>query len=841
MKNSSLFILLTCILLTQLCFAQSNQEIAKRIESYSEARIRQNPTEAQQELAKLLENELPDSVKALGFGNLGMSFGYAGDWGNARKNAWKAFHLYEKAFGEGDKRTIDELYNVGYTFYDFDSLLFCWEKCVKLYEKYQPEAHTDLGLVHNNLGTNCRSRGLPQKTLKHFRKAVFHWERMEEENQNLDYLITGYDNLGAYLTTSEGLYYLQKALNLKLESGKNPFRSYVEIAGKYNEMEQFQPALANYRKGIQLLQPLAEKQKPNTFDYQWDLAVTYGHLASVFESLERYDSAVFYYDLALSIPTIQKYDYKRLQLETEKASALYELSRENGRWDLAREKMNEILEEAIEKKVRTFGFIAHSYSKIVVDKFHFLRLNTMALRFSQDRTIDYAEEDIFTKFPANSLPLSLNSAVLLSARADGLLEYWEYQSGFKDNEKKASQIMEMALFHIEEALRIFEKLRESSTEYVFFKRKMDEAIGNYQAILFAQYESSQDEKFLRKAFEVSEMGKINTALLGMNTLEAKDFTNLPEEVFEREQRLKSEISRLETKIFNEKQKNTKADSEKIAEWNNQIFEYNKEQKVLSAEIAQKYPDYFQLRKSVKPISVAEIQAELEEGTCVLAYSYDDDNLFRYLITKDEFVAQRVSFDRWKNDSIRGNVIELYISSLRSNLENPQVDVEEYLASSELVVQFLLDNKDGFDRQLLKNKKVIVIPDKMISLIPFEALVGVYSSAKTYAKIGYLSKYFEISYAYSATLWKKQNRIKNRNQENFWAGFAPNYANFNLSSASTPKFLLLYKFQSACPGQRLISIVRHRFREPRQTSAGASVHACTVLANSIIVEILIMMH
>ncbi len=517
MKNSSLFISLIYILVSQLCFSQSNQEIAKQIESYSEGRIRQNPTKAQKELGKLLENELPDSVKALGFSNLGMAFGYAGDWETARKNGWKAFHLYEKAFGEGDKRTIDELYNVGYTQYDFDSLLFCWEKCVVLYEKYQPDAYSDLGLVHNNLGTNCRSRGLPQKTLKHFRKAVFHWEKMKEEN--LDYLITGYENLGAYLTTSEGLYYLQKALNLKLESGKNPFRSYIEVAGKYNEMEQFPSALANYRKGISQLQPLAKKQKPNTFNYQWDLAITYGHLASVFEGLNQYDLAIFYYDLALAVPTIQKYDYKKLQLEAEKASALYKLSWETGESDLARKKMDVILEEAIEKKVRTFGFVAHSYAKMTTSNFQFLRLNTMSLRFSQNKTIDYAEEEIFTKFLANSLPLSLNSAVLLSARADGLKQILEKEN----KEKKANEIMEMAVFHIEEALKIFEKLRESSTEYVFFKRKLDETIGRYQAILFAQYEVDQDENLLRKAFEVSEMGKINSSFVGNEQLGSEEF------------------------------------------------------------------------------------------------------------------------------------------------------------------------------------------------------------------------------------------------------------------------------------------------------------------------------
>ncbi len=265
----------------------------------------------------------------------------------------------------------------------------------------------------------------------------------------------------------------------------------------------------------------------------------------------------------------------------------------------------------------------------------------------------------------------------------------------------------------------------------------------------------------------------------MNNLEAKNFSGLPEATFEREQRLKSEISRLKTKIFEEEQKGSETNKEKIANWHNQIFDFSESQKTLSAEIAQKYPKYSQLRKTVKPISVAEIQAELEKGTCVLAYFYDDENLFRYLIEKNEFSAQRVDLNTLKFEDSEGNALEAYVSRFRSMLRSPLSSVDNYLRVSHQLLNVLF-----YRLQFRESNKIVVIPDKMLSLIPFEALAKNSGVASSFSEVSFLGKSRTFSYAYSATLWQKQNRIKSRNQEHFWAGFAPNYADFSLSNSDT---------------------------------------------------------
>ncbi len=147
--------------------------------------------------------------------------------------------------------------------------------------------------------------------------------------------------------------------------------------------------------------------------------------------------------------------------------------------------------------------------------------------------------------------------------------------------------------------------------------------------------------------------------------------------------------------------------------------------------------------SVKIPSLAEIQESLQPGEVILEYSITDTMIVRTSIGKDFFNSWHV---------IREDIEKQFNNAIYD------VKTGNYFSGefSTLLLQ-------GLDDELRSAKKIIVVPDKKMHLIPFELL--------TWGE-GLIINSFPVVYNYSSSLWYRQKSMKREEKKHSFLAIAP---------------------------------------------------------------------
>lgn len=170
-----------------------------------------------------------------------------------------------------------------------------------------------------------------------------------------------------------------------------------------------------------------------------------------------------------------------------------------------------------------------------------------------------------------------------------------------------------------------------------------------------------------------------------------------------------------------------------------------------AILKNKYPQYHDLKYSSSTASVEEVQALLKPKTLLLEYFILGDLTYLFAISKEEINIIPIPHSKTK--------LNEYINSLRLSLsaydlidEAPKEAYLLYIKSAEWLYQELL-------KEALKDKEIedlIVVTDGALGHIPFEVFLTKPAPQKgsNYKNLDYLVKDYNISYSYSASLWKE---------------------------------------------------------------------------------------
>jgi CHAT domain-containing protein/tetratricopeptide (TPR) repeat protein len=165
----------------------------------------------------------------------------------------------------------------------------------------------------------------------------------------------------------------------------------------------------------------------------------------------------------------------------------------------------------------------------------------------------------------------------------------------------------------------------------------------------------------------------------------------------------------------------------------------------------KYPQYHDLKYNNSTVSVEEVQASLKPKTLLLEYFILEDLTYLFTISKEEIDIIPIPHSKTK--------LNEYINSLRLSLsaydlidEAPKEAYLLYIKSAEWLYQELL-------KKTLKDQKIedlIIVTDGALGHIPFEVFLTKPAPQKgtNYKDLDYLVKDYNISYSYSASLWKE---------------------------------------------------------------------------------------
>ncbi|WP_405207730.1 CHAT domain-containing protein [Aquimarina sp. LLG6339-5] len=307
-----------------------------------------------------------------------------------------------------------------------------------------------------------------------------------------------------------------------------------------------------------------------------------------------------------------------------------------------------------------------------------------------------------------------------------------------------------ALKTLETADELIEIMLTSDTSYQTKLQWRDLASEIYIIGLEACYQAN----LLDKAFYLMEKNK---ALLLMQDLN-RSKKELPESILEKELAFKNDIASLEENKKGLSDK--KQDSLSIL-----IFDKKEELQRFNDSIKGFYPEHFLAKEIPRVLSLSEIKPK--ENEVIIQYTMAErigyTTPYGYgMILSNE--GNKI-FKLKKIDTLLNN-----ITSLREQLNKPFTttkDIETYTKVSNAIYQSLFPEDI---RESLKDKKVTIIPDHMLGMIPFEALITDIN------KNTYFIEENEIDYAFSLTFQNKNKSIQRAATQDF-LGVAPiNFSN-----------------------------------------------------------------
>jgi len=269
-------------------------------------------------------------------------------------------------------------------------------------------------------------------------------------------------------------------------------------------------------------------------------------------------------------------------------------------------------------------------------------------------------------------------------------------------------------------------------------------------------DKNEKENYEEQAFIFAEKNKAAVLSDAVTAAEAASFSGIPKEIIEKEKHYKTEIAGIEKSIA------LAVNNKEVGRLNQKLFDLNNELRDFNKQIEKDYPKYYKSKYKTTTFKLKDIQKNLDDESAVRSYFIGEFYIIIFTITKDFLY---IGYSE-KPDNLYAQIKEF-----NKNITSGYASAfPKYLKSSHELYKIL------FPYKLPANlKKLTIIPDGIINLIPFEALItdnykGDINNFKDYP---FLVKNYQINYDYSADLLLKSFKEKSRaNNGSDWLGIAP---------------------------------------------------------------------
>ncbi len=254
-----------------------------------------------------------------------------------------------------------------------------------------------------------------------------------------------------------------------------------------------------------------------------------------------------------------------------------------------------------------------------------------------------------------------------------------------------------------------------------------------------------DRKYLHKAFEISGLARGAVLTQVIKGFEGFRVADVPVSYQKEEASLQRKLHMLDALIAEESER-VSPNSERIAYWNDQLFDANMRYQELTNILERDYPEYYQLKYKAGVMDVSAIQAQLQDGQVLAEYLMGDGVLLIFVISDTSFHVYRQTLDA-SFFAHQENVHAAF--HLDHAFFGGKPEYLSFTGSSHALYQILLESvMEDFDPSSL-----VIVPDETLSLLPYEVLLT--SPAREdmpdYAGLPYLIKKIPVSYTYSSAL------------------------------------------------------------------------------------------
>jgi CHAT domain-containing protein len=281
--------------------------------------------------------------------------------------------------------------------------------------------------------------------------------------------------------------------------------------------------------------------------------------------------------------------------------------------------------------------------------------------------------------------------------------------------------------------------QESKIEHLARNRLRDEKCIN---LLYKQFQSDPEQDFFDRALGYAEESR-SLILKEMFTRKSL-LEQFPDDtLLIRENRLLKKQEYLTNKLIEEQLGRSNPDT--LVFLGRQLHTVSMELKNVKAGIQNKYT-----RDEIRAFNKMELQQKLKKDAATLVeYFYGNQAVYQFVITPDATGLFKIELDENAQNQIRG------FNRLFENASIINNDISTFRKHAFDTFRLL-----KFDR-LTSYKNIVVIPDGLLSFIPFEALLTATTSTNSFADMPFVVKKHQLVYNSSITFYLNEGK-RNKN-------------------------------------------------------------------------------
>ena len=677
------------------------------------------------------------------------------------------------SIGEDSLAIAYILNNRGLYFLDkqnYDSALVYFQRSLSIKKRTLNIADSTVIETMDNLGFSLKSLHKYQDALQILKNSLEIKNQIYKKGHKSfaqSYSLIGviYNSIGDYQNAFE---FLTKALDLYIEIGDTNYEvianNNYNLGGVFNKMGKPAKALPEYLKAQTNFNKSKHTTKENLIKLYQDISKTYSSLGQ-YENASSYlnqcfqlntytnkkDSLIYSSNLELNANfQMMKDNYTEAISNLLKCKSIYEKYYNREHETLSRVYLNLAIAYYNESEYRE----AISY----VQK----ALNSIS-GFSCDS--NYISNPNIDKIPSSDIALEV-----LLKKADILYNFYSIDSVSINLLTSALEAYMLASKVVNK--KYSEIVSESSK--MLLGEKINMMCENAIDVAYELYKVSKNPKYLTDLFQLFENNKAVTLLQAINNAKAKKFSGVPDSLIAYESNLKKKIFEKNRLLTLEAENHSEQKIEYEASIKKEIFELNYKLQDLIKEFENKYSNYYKLKyqsDSADPSSV--INTSFSNEKDIIEYFIGEYKIYILLIHKKDILVFQIPKPADFN-----NMVESFRESIIKH------DIVTFNNVSFKLYELLFA---PVEKSLIL-KDLIIIPDKNLYYIPFEALIENKnnSSDLNYDQFAYLLKKYRISYSFSYNLFKEISSVQ-INDPNSILIFAPvDFRKYNLKNLPSSK-------------------------------------------------------
>lgn len=621
------------------------------------------------------------------------------------------------------QKQLAKLYNyIGINYVsrgDFDRARIFYRRELEMYKTLYGKGHPNVAGVYNNLGGLSYRTGDVGKAISYFEKAAASFEASYGTTNHPNVAMT-FNNIGAAYFQLDRLEQSVVYLEKSAEI-KRQIRgpNHPDLAVSLNNIGGLYLEMGKLEKAKQSLQRALTIRKKALGPAHPKLTNTYSSLGNLFLKQDRPDSAIAYFEREIEITRKQ-----RGERHPYVADALSNIGRsyaEQQYFDRALINYQEALQ------VLADDFTGSDYAE---------NPPVANLRYP-----NYAVNVLYEKgktlkrhYEKNQNPKALKAGLATFMRLSEVLDF--LQTSFQNMQSK--------LLMSREAHRMYEHGIEVS---------------------YYLYKETNDPVYLKKAFYFSEKSKTRVISELIKNNRSQKFAGVPDSLIAYEDELRRQITEINGRLY--RSLDDSAKKEQVRRLRNSLFTLNQSLDNHLQYLEEKYPRYHDLKYNHEIPAVNEIQRMLrKKNRTLVEYFHGAKSSWVFVMDGQNLKLTPLP----------------HVSLLKDKVNRFRQSIIQKKDSTYLDLGFLLYEKllNPVIKQVRTNS-ILFIPDGVLNLLPFEALLTQEQDARqeavSYAMLPYLINDFSVSYSPSVSL---SALFLEDNRQNFTDDFAAFAPGFNFS-------------------------------------------------------------